>query len=132
MTCRSLLAYYIALSTKLIKYAEMKLSEDCFKDFDQKRILSILLELGLIDQFPKPPEGHPYSGVVSYTIHPTHWLFFVRLTGFKEPEDNGYMLNGFSKKSYSWDQAHGEFSKTIGTATLSEPETIWGNDTTAN
>lgn len=71
-------------------------------DHDAK---ALLLQLGVLDKFSqRGPLADKWSEALHFTTHPTHWVLARLYTGFKNPADNGYVVQCFPKSRFSIEQ----------------------------
>lgn len=68
---------------------------------------ALLLELGMLDKFPKPANANrSWVSRVAYPEHPTHWISATRFGGFVNPSENGYAVVCLPKSHFSMEGAN--------------------------
>ncbi|MGA2178159.1 MAG: hypothetical protein ABSH15_01060 [Verrucomicrobiota bacterium] len=85
-----------------------------FEFSDDKQAVDLLLELGLIDEFPK---SHPPGKTTVQTITgdlPTHYVIATRFAGNLEAEENGYWVLCIPKSQYSVEEINNHMQTIVG------------------
>jgi hypothetical protein len=60
---------------------------------DDEQIKGLLLELGILSQFTRTPQGPKLSiQAVPYIHHPTHFILVALWLGYDDPTQNGYRV----------------------------------------
>lgn len=86
---------------------------DFFLITDDDWVERFLLHLGVRERLEFP--DRPNAKFIAYSVddHESHWLLFIRIRGFLDPKENGFMCRGLPKSEYSEVDAMTQFKLEV-------------------